>query len=63
LPAGFRLGHALAVPLDESAVYVSSYVSNHIVKINTANDEVVKVFTSEHGLDIPHGEFISGRTR
>jgi hypothetical protein len=63
LPAGFRLGHALAVPLDESAVYVSSYVSNHIVKIDTANDQVVKVFTSEHGLDIPHGEFISGRMR
>ncbi|MBA4143808.1 MAG: hypothetical protein H0X43_12655 [Nitrosospira sp.] len=63
LPSDFRLGHAMAVTVDEDAVYVSSYISNHIVKINTTTDEVVKVYTAEDGLDIPHGEFISGRLR
>lgn len=63
LPADFKLAHAMAVTLDENFVYVSSYVSKHIIKINTANDTVAKLYTEKEGLKMPHGEFISGRLR
>ena len=63
LPSDFVVAHTMAVTPDEKFVYVSSYVSNHIVKIDTMTDEVVKTFSQIHGLNIPHGEFIAGKHR
>jgi DNA-binding beta-propeller fold protein YncE len=63
LPADFAGGHTMVVTNDEHSVYVSSYVSNHIIKIDTTTDTVAKVFSAADGLDMPHGEFIAGRYR
>ena len=61
LPHDFVNGHTSLSTTDETAVMVSSFVSNHIVKIDPVTDEVVKVWDMQDGLDMPHGEFISGR--
>lgn len=63
LPSLFTVGHTTVTTLDEKYVYVSSYHSHHIVKIDTAKDEVVKVYSMDDGLDMPHGEYLSGRIR
>lgn len=63
LPSLFAVGHTTVTTLDEKYVYVSSYYSHHIVKIDTAKDEVVKVYSMDDGLDMPHGEYLSGRIR
>lgn len=63
LPSDFAVGHTMATTIDQKFVYVSSYYSHHILKIDTATDEVVKVYSMDDGLDMPHGEFISGRNR
>ena len=46
---------------DEESVFVSSFVSNHLIKIDTATDDVAKVYTMEDGLEMFHGEFAAGR--
>lgn len=61
LPSDFVNAHTSLSTPDQTAVIVSSFVSNHIVKIDPATDEVVKVWNMQNGLDMPHGEFISGR--
>ena len=63
LPGDFAVGHTLVATVDEQFVYMSSYYSHHIIKIDTKNDTVVKVYSSNDGLDMPHGEFMTGRNR
>ena len=63
LPADFAIAHGLNVTPDEDSVYVASYASNYIVKIDTETDEVEKVFSSLDGLNMPHGGFTAGRYR
>lgn len=63
LPDDFKVAHVISVPDDKSAAYVSSYYSNYILKLDIANQRVLKVFSSADGLDMPHGEFISGNIR
>jgi hypothetical protein len=63
LPPDFAVAHAMAVTPDQNFVYVSSYATHHIIKIDTATDTVVKVFDRTDGLDMPHGEFIQGNYR
>lgn len=63
LPKGFYIAHGLNLTLDESFVYVVSYASSYIVKINTETDEVEKVYDSDDGITAPHGGFIVGRHR
>jgi hypothetical protein len=61
LPDDFRNAHTATAMYDEDFVFVSSFVSNHLVKVDTANDKVAKVYTAEDGLDMFHGEFAAGR--
>ncbi|NEO51789.1 MAG: hypothetical protein F6K54_01010 [Okeania sp. SIO3B5] len=63
LPADFAIAHGLNVTPDEDSVYVASYASNYIVKIDTETDQVEKVFSSLDGLNMPHGGFTAGRYR
>jgi uncharacterized secreted protein with C-terminal beta-propeller domain len=63
LPADFKVAHVISLTGDKRFAYVSSYHSNHIVKIDVASRQVTKVFSSADGLDMPHGEFISGNLR
>lgn len=63
LPKGFALGHVLTVAPDKRYVYVSDYVSNHLIKIDSLTDTVVKIYSSKDGLDMPHGEFAAGLYR
>ena len=61
LPDDFRNAHTATAIADEESVFVSSFVSNHLVRIDTATDEVAKVYSAEDGLDMFHGEFAAGR--
>lgn len=63
LPADFKVAHVISLTNDKRFAYVSSYYSNHILKIDVASRQVTKVFSSADGLDMPHGEFISGNLR
>lgn len=63
LPADFKVAHVISVPDDKMFAYVSSYYSNHLIKLEIATQKVLKVYSAADGLDMPHGEFISGNTR
>lgn len=63
LPASFRNAHTATATHDEESVFVSSWVSDHLVRIATNTDEVAKVYAAEDGLHMFHGEFAAGRNR
>jgi hypothetical protein len=64
LPSDFQLGHALYPTPDGKYVYVQSWHSGHLVKIDASNDNVIKVFDRNNsGFDQPHGGFITGTIR
>lgn len=63
LPADFKVAHVISLTNDKRFAYVSSYHSNHILKIDVASRQVTKVYSAADGLDMPHGEFISGNLR
>jgi hypothetical protein len=63
LPADFKVAHVISVVDNKQFAYVSSYYSNHIIKIDLNSRNVTKVFSEADGLHMPHGEFISGNTR
>lgn len=60
LPPDFALGHVLTVTPGNRYVYVSDYVSNHLIKIDSLTNTVVKIYSSKDGLNMPHGEFAAG---
>jgi DNA-binding beta-propeller fold protein YncE len=62
LPGDFVVAHGLNVTPDERFVYVASYASSYILKIDTDTDEVVKEF-GPNRLNAPHGAFIAGAYR
>jgi hypothetical protein len=63
LPDDFRNAHTATATHDEESVFVSSFVSDHLVRIDTGTDEVVKVYSAHDGLSMFHGEFAAGRNR
>jgi hypothetical protein len=63
LPSDFRNAHTAAAMHDEESVFVSSFVSDHLVRIDTSTDKVAKVFSAHDGLHMFHGEFAAGRNR
>jgi DNA-binding beta-propeller fold protein YncE len=64
LPKDFQLAHTLYRTLDGHYVYVESWNSGHLAKIDTSTDEVVKaVSKDEAGWHMPHGAFIPGAIR
>lgn len=63
LPSDFRNAHTATATADDSAVYISSFISNHLIKIDTSTDTITKVYTKQDGLNVFHGEFASGRNR
>lgn len=63
LPADFRNAHTASAMADGDAVYVSSFISDHLVKIDTATDTVTRVYGMDQGLNMYHGEFAAGRNR
>jgi hypothetical protein len=63
LPADFRNAHTATAMHDEESVFVSSFVSNHLVRIDTSCDKVAKVWSADDGLAMFHGEFAAGRNR
>jgi hypothetical protein len=62
LPADFRNAHTATAMFDQDSVFISSFVSNHLVRIDTGTDKVAKVYSAADGLDMFHGEFAAGRT-
>ncbi|MCV2884603.1 hypothetical protein OE749_07840 [Aestuariibacter sp. AA17] len=63
LPEGFNVSHSLGVTADERFIYLTSYASRFIIKIDTTTDTVVKVYDENDGLTMPHGGFVSGSLR
>ena len=64
LPENFELGHTIYSTPDNKFVYVESWHSAHLVKIDTAIDQVINVFNKENaGFEHPHGGFITGKFR
>jgi hypothetical protein len=64
LPADFQLSHTLYPTLEGHYVYVESWNSGHVVKIDTSTGEVVKVASkADVGWQMPHGAFIPGTIR
>ncbi|MDJ0731586.1 MAG: CHRD domain-containing protein [Crocosphaera sp.] len=63
LPADFRIAHGLSPSSDGSAVYVASYLSKYLLKIDTTTDTVVKEYGEADGLISTHGGFAAGASR
>ena len=63
LPADFQIAHGLSPSADGSAVYVASYRSNYLIKIDTETDTVAKVYGEADGLKGTHGGFAAGAYR
>lgn len=63
LPDGFDLSHELYPTRDGKYIYLQSWHSAHLVKIDTSSDTVVKVWSKEDGFHMPHGNFIPGNLR
>jgi hypothetical protein len=63
LPADFRNAHTATATHDEASVFVSSFVSDHLIRIDTTTDDVAKVYSHHDGLHMFHGEFAAGRNR
>jgi hypothetical protein len=63
LPADFRNAHTATAMHDEESVFVSSFVSDYLIRISTSADKVAKVYSAEDGLSMFHGEFAAGRNR
>ena len=64
LPENFQLGHTIYSTPDNKFVYVEDWNSAQLVKIDTAIDQVIKVFNKENtGFEMPHGGFITGKYR
>jgi hypothetical protein len=63
LPADFRNAHTATAMFDEDSVFVSSFVSDHLIRIDTNTDKVAKIYDRDDGLMMFHGEFATGRNR
>ena len=63
LPAGFTVAHSLTPTPDHRYLFVASWHSGYVIKIDTLNDTVVKVFGPEDGLVMPHGFYAAGNSR
>ena len=64
LPENFQLGHTIYSTPDNKFVYVEDWNSGQLVKIDTAIDQIIKVFNKENiGFEMPHDGFITGKYR
>ena len=64
LPADFKMTHEIYASMDGRHVYVQSWASGHLVKIDGATDNVVAVVSSaDAGWHMPHGNFVEGALR
>lgn len=63
LPADFRIAHGLSPASDGSAVYVASYLSAYLLKIDTTTDTVAVQYGEADGLISTHGGFAAGASR
>ncbi len=63
LPEDFAVAHGLTVTPDQKSVFVASYISSYIAKIDTLTDTVTKFWGPEDGLSAPHGGFVAGSNR
>jgi hypothetical protein len=63
LPHHFVNAHTATATHDEESVFVSSFVSDHLIRIDTNTDKVAMVYSADDGLAMFHGEFAAGRNR
>jgi hypothetical protein len=59
LPADFLDGHEVMRSPDGSSVFLQSFRSSHLVQVDTATDNVVRVWNkTDDGMSLPHGMYI-----
>jgi DNA-binding beta-propeller fold protein YncE len=63
LPNDFAVAHGITTTPDERYVYVASYASDYIIKIDSITDEVMKVYSQADGLNMAHGGYMAGMNR
>ena len=59
LPSDFSNAHSLGAVLKGNSVYVESFSTDYLIKINSEKLEVEKIYGSEDGLDVPHGIYVT----
>ena len=59
LPSDFSNAHSLGTVLKGNSVYVESFSTDYLIKINSEKLEVEKIYGSEDGLDVPHGIYVT----
>lgn len=59
LPDHFSNAHSLAKTKDEDQIFLESFSSNYLIKIDTKSDEVTATFDSGDGLIATHGLYIT----
>ncbi len=63
LPDGYAVAHTISPTPDHRHLIVASWVSGHVLKIDTVTDTVVKIWGPEDGLVKPHGIYAAGLNR
>lgn len=63
LPDDFEIAHGLSATPDGSSVYVASYRSDYLLKIDTTTDTVTETYGADDGLSATHGGFAAGSLR
>ncbi|GJL72375.1 MAG: hypothetical protein NMNS01_15740 [Nitrosomonas sp.] len=63
LPEGYAVAHTISPTPDHRHLIVASWVSGHVLKIDTVTDTVVKIWGPEDGLVKPHGIYAAGLNR
>lgn len=63
LPEGFAVAHTLSTTPDNRYIYMASWVSGYVVKIDTFTDTVAHIHGPEDGMVMPHGIHVGGGLR
>jgi hypothetical protein len=60
LPSDFSNAHNLGGTSDGKFVYVESFSSNYMIKIDVEKLSVVRTYGKLEGMDVPHGIYLQG---
>jgi DNA-binding beta-propeller fold protein YncE len=63
LPSDFHIGHGLYTTPDGKYIYLQDWASAYLIKIDTSNDKVLKIFDKSDGFIMPHGGYMAGNLR
>jgi hypothetical protein len=62
-PTGYNIAHTFSPTVDGRYIMLGSWHSGYVIKIDTYDDTVAKIWGPEDGLVMPHGLFPAGGLR